>query len=97
LHSFNIPGHSVGIPSAALVPDHRFTATSYYSQFYKPYIGRLGLTPAWVSKTNIAKDYLQIDLGSTYYACAIATQGNQRKGVKEWVTSYRQYIIFSGQ
>lgn len=82
--------HSVGIPSSSLLPDHRFTATSFYDDNYLPDMGRLGSNEAWLLKNQNENDYLQIDLGDMFYICAIATQGYSRG---EYVTMYK--VLFS--
>ena len=36
---------------------------------------------AWIPSSNInSNDYLQIDLGSVYFVCGVATQGNPSAG-----------------
>ena len=64
------------------------TATSFISDPYFPYNGRLNAYPAWESKKAFdnGKDYLQLDLGGVHFICAVATQGNQR--AEEWTKKY---------
>ena len=43
---------------------------------------------AWIpNSTNNNNDYLQIDLGSVYFVCAVATQGNPSAG--DWTKTYK--------
>jgi len=67
---------SVGLSYSIVVPDHRFTASSYYDQRYVPSNARLVTSSeAWGPKTTDGDKWLQIDLGSVVYLCAVATQG----------------------
>jgi hypothetical protein len=50
---------SIGLSYPSVIPDHRFTASSYYNDCYIPSNGT-----TWI----------QIDLSSVVYACAVATQ-----------------------
>ena len=78
---------TVGVQDRSKIPDHRFSASSFRDG-NEPSKGRLRGASAWVSNTNNnADDYLQIDLGSVYFVCGVATQGNA--GTGEWTTKYK--------
>ena len=78
---------AVGVEDRSKIPDHRFSASSYRDG-NESFKGRLNGASAWVSNTNNnAGDYLQIDLGSVYFVCGVATQGNG--GAGEWTTKYK--------
>ena len=64
------------------------TATTFLSDWYSPYNGRLNARPTWESKTPFdnGKDYLQLDLGGVHFICAVATQGNKK--ALEWTKKY---------
>jgi hypothetical protein len=73
-----------------VIPDDRFTASSSYNNDYKPSHGRLSTSnKGWKPKTSSGGDWLQIDLGSVTYACAVATQGINTSQSAEWVTRYK--------
>jgi hypothetical protein len=66
----------VGLSYSSMIPDHRFTASSSYGGGYIPSNARLITSNgAWGALTSSGGDWLQIDLGSVVYACAVATQG----------------------
>jgi hypothetical protein len=92
IYLFFLPGCSslsVGLSNPSVIPDHRFTASSFYDNRYKPNYGRLVTSSyAWTPKTTSGGDWLQIDLGSVVYACAVATQGGGTF-TPERVTSYK--------
>lgn len=79
---------SIGIENVNLFPNNRFTATSTYDSRYVPSNARLQVNVrGWGASTTIqANDHLQIDLGSVYIICAVATQGSATVG--EWVRDY---------
>ncbi|XP_048583976.1 uncharacterized protein LOC5501433 isoform X1 [Nematostella vectensis] len=77
----------VGLQSRTRILDHRFTATSHFSDRYLPYFGRLRFKKCWAPKTNNGPDYLQVDLGSLYRICGVATQGSPIND--EWTTKYQ--------
>ncbi|XP_068677380.1 receptor-type tyrosine-protein phosphatase T-like isoform X2 [Montipora foliosa] len=77
----------VGISNSAVVRNQRFSASSSLGSFL-PSKGRLNGASAWIpSSTNNNNDYLQIDLGSVYFVCAVATQGNPSAG--DWTKTYK--------
>lgn len=80
---------AIGLASSAIIPDNSFSASSYFSNEYKPSFGRLnGTNRGWGPKTTInSADYLQIDLLYEYVICAVATQG--ANGIDEWTTNYK--------
>lgn len=80
-------GQPVGTSDGFIIPDHRFSASSSRSG-NDPSKARLDGASAWVPSTsNDNSDYLEIDLGSVYFVCGVATQGNS--GANEWTTQYK--------
>ncbi|XP_031554807.1 protein sidekick-1-like [Actinia tenebrosa] len=79
----------VGIADRNIIPDNRFTASSYYDSRYAPMNARLnGAARGWAPRiaTN-PNDYLQIDLDQVFVISAVATQG--ANGRNEWTTEYK--------
>jgi len=77
----------VGISSSSAIPDQRFSASSSRSGS-NPSDGRLKGSSAWVPGSNSnSNDYLQIDLGSVYFVCGVATQGNPN--ADDWTKTYK--------
>ncbi|KAM7437848.1 hypothetical protein ABFA07_012557 [Porites harrisoni] len=65
------------------------TASSSYRMSEQPHYGRLNETRqngAWCPKSRNNSEYLQVDMGTVYYVCAVETQG--RAADYEWVTAY---------
>ena len=60
------------------VPDRNITASSYLDS-NPPSAARLGSHVGWCP-LNLSKVFLQVDLGSAYYICAVATQGHFEQG-----------------
>jgi len=80
-------GQPVGTSDIFIIPDHRFSASSSRIA-NEPSKARLDGDSAWVPSTNNNNDdYLEIDLGSVYFVCGVATQGNS--GSSEWTTLYK--------
>ena len=78
---------SVGVSDRNVIYDPRFSASSSLSGS-PPSNGRLNGASAWIpSSNNNNSDYLQIDLGSVYLVCAVATQGN--KIADDWTETYK--------
>jgi hypothetical protein len=85
--------NAVGIADSRIIPDNRFTATSYFDSYqYAPknarlYMNRKGWS-GWAPRTTTdPNDYLQIDLGEVYVICAVATRGSHQW--KDWVKQYQ--------
>lgn len=78
----------VGIADPSIIPDHRFTASSYYDNRYIPSNARLNTSSSWAPRTTAGGDWLQIDIGYLMIVCALATQGASGH-VHEWATSYK--------
>ena len=69
------------------ISDQRFSASSSL-RGRSPSDGRLEGSNAWIPATNIDNnDFLQIDLGSLYYVCGVATQGNPTNDY--WTKTYK--------
>lgn len=79
----------VGIMDTNKIPDSRMTASSSFRMSELPHYGRLNETRqngAWCPKSRNNSEYLQVDMGTVYYVCAVETQG--RAADYEWVTAY---------
>ena len=80
------------------IPDVRMTASTFASSVYYPYYGRLNENRgyrAWCPKTKTDRtDYLQVDMGTVYSVCAVATQGNGQGSY--WTTSYKVHLSTDG-
>ena len=75
---------------ASIVPDYRFTASSWYqSGQYAPYKARLNGESGWApEKWDRKTCSLNIDLGKVYILCAVETQGFNSKRKPEWTKTY---------
>ena len=77
----------VSISSSFTIPDQRFLASSSRSGS-NPSDGRLKGSSAWIPGSNSnSNDYLQIELGSVYFVCGVATQGNPN--ADDWTKTYK--------
>ena len=79
----------VGISDQDQIPDNQMTASSQYGDGYQAAYGRLNgdRGDGWCAKGSSSNDdWLQVDLGTVYQVCGIATQGD-RNG-NEWVTAF---------
>ena len=77
----------VGVSDNSVVFDQRFSASSSLSG-RSPSDGRLNGSNAWIPATNNDNnDFLQIDLGSLYFVCGVATQGNPNNDY--WTKKYK--------
>ena len=71
----------------SVISDQRFSASSSI-RGRSASDGRLKGTIAWIPLTNDDNnDFLQIDLGSLYFICGVATQGNPVYGY--WTKTYK--------
>ena len=70
--------------------DSAITASSFYSEYYKPWFGRLNLhlgRCAWIPKTEGRDNaWIQVDLGEIKLVTGVATQGRCTDDLR--VTSY---------
>ena len=72
---------------SSVISDQRFSASSSLSG-RSPSDGRLNGSNAWIPATNNDNnDFLQIDLGSVYFVCGVATQGNPNNDY--WTEKYK--------
>ena len=79
--------NSVGVSDSSIIYDQRFSASSSLSSSHASK-GRLNGGSAWIpSSNNDNSDYLQIDLGSVFVVCAVATQGNP--SANDWTETYK--------
>ncbi|XP_066027846.1 lactadherin-like [Pocillopora verrucosa] len=74
------------------------TASTFNEARHDPKYGRLHERRghgAWCpkAKTN-RKDYLQVDMGTVLYVCAVASQGERI--YPAWTTSYKLYLSTAG-
>ena len=77
----------VGVSNRSVISDRRFSASSSFS-CRCPSDGRLKGSNAWIPLTNDDNnDFLQIDLGSLYFVCGVATQGNPNND--HWTKTYK--------
>jgi len=72
---------SIGVSYATLMPDHRFTASSIHpndnGREFLPKHARLRGDKNWeAANRENRNEWLQIDLGSIVYVCAVSTQGS---------------------
>ena len=81
--------NSVGVSDSSVIYYQRFSASSSLSGSPASN-GRLNGGSAWIpSSNNNNSDYLQIDLGSVYVVCAVATQGNPSTSASDWTETYK--------
>ena len=89
---------SVGVADRNRIPDARMTASSFYRSDYYPYYGRLHenrRSGAWCANTSSDRtDYLQVDLGTVLYICAVATQGNKKQSQR--TATYKVHLSTDG-
>ena len=78
--------NSVGVSDSNIIYNQRFSASSSLSS-NPASDGRLNGSRAWIPNSNNNNDYLQIDLGSVYVVCAVATQGNP--SADDWTETYK--------
>ena len=87
---------AIGVADSSKIPNYRFTASTTYNRWkywiYNPWNarlnGRVGWTPS--STSNVRDEWLQIDFGSSYFICAIATQGGGSGFlIDDYVTKYK--------
>ena len=72
---------------SSIISDQRFSSSSSLSGS-SPSDGRLNGSNAWIPATNnYNNDFLQIDLGSLYFVCGVATQGNPTNDY--WTKTYK--------
>ena len=91
---------ALGIEDGA-ISDQQITASSAASSAYA-YRGRLNSqntesqSGAWSASVTDENQWLQIDLGGSYYTMVtrVATQG--RNGLAEWVTKYKLQHSYNG-
>jgi len=75
------------VSDISVIPDQKFSASSYLGG-HGPPDGRLEGSNAWIPATNNDNnDFLQIDLGSLYFVCGVATQGNPTNDY--WTKTYK--------
>ena len=80
-------GDPVGVSNSSIILHQRFSASSTRTGS-NPDNGRLTGSNAWLpSSNNDASDFLQIDLGSVYFVCSVATQGNPSGD--DWTKTYK--------
>ncbi|XP_015753443.1 PREDICTED: receptor-type tyrosine-protein phosphatase mu-like [Acropora digitifera] len=76
--------NSVGVSDDKVIYNQRFSASSSSNLASD---GRLNGARAWIPNSNDNNEYLQIDLGSVYVVCAVATQGNP--SADDWTETYK--------
>ncbi|XP_044168919.1 uncharacterized protein LOC114961409 [Acropora millepora] len=85
---------AVGITSRLAIPDDHLSASSSRVGF-EPDKARLHGDGAWSpSNDGNPNDFLQVDLQYEFFICAVATQGDPSRSLKNsWTTKYR--LLFS--
>ncbi|XP_078668084.1 lactadherin-like isoform X1 [Branchiostoma floridae x Branchiostoma belcheri] len=84
------PLNAFGMESAA-IPDGSITASSFMTNGYEPYHGRLNGADGlgcWMSFHNPIREWLQVDLGEMKTITGTVIQGNEMY-VQRWVTTYK--------
>lgn len=77
----------IGVRLGGTIKDHRITSSSNNGPESSPCMARLHGSLGWSPRTTTNdSDFLQIDLGSVYLLCGVATQGG-REG-SQWTSSY---------
>lgn len=80
---------TIGVSSAAKVPNNRFSASSEHSDRFAAREVRFGSDRGWAPKTKEkVNSWLQIDLGDLFFICAIQTAGHG-SGRAEWTKEYK--------
>lgn len=83
---------AIGIVSPRKFPDDSFSASSS-KVGYGAYNARLNGNGAWLPSSDVYdRDFLQINLGSEVYICAVATQGDPAGD--HWTTKYKIMLSF---
>ena len=80
----------VGISDTSVIPDSQLTASSYFDVHFQAAYGRLNGNrgDGWcASEPSGTDDWLQVDLGTTFQVCAVATQGDVDGD--EWITDFK--------
>ena len=79
----------IGVADVSKVSDNNITASSVYNAATPANSGRLNYAAgsSWCASLSDSIPYLQVDLGSVYIICAVATQGNSR--ADQWVKTYQ--------
>lgn len=85
------------------LPDSALTASTFVENQVAPSKSRLhapalpnGNEGAWCSLHANAHQYLQVDLGAVKVIVQVATQGKDRSGNPNWVTSYKLSTFLNG-
>ena len=70
------------------IPDSNITASSTLNSGTPAKNGRLNYTAgsSWCAATSDSNPYLQIDLQTLHFICAVSTQGNSQ--ADDWVETY---------
>lgn len=77
----------IGVRWGGSIKDHRITSSSNNGPDSLPYMARLDGPGGWSPRTTTNNsDFLQIDLGSVYLLCGVATQGGGER--RQWTSSY---------
>ena len=84
----------VGLRQRSKIQDSRLSSSTEFDSSTPPYNGRLSYTAgsSWCASSHDSNPYLQIDLGSVFIICGVATQGNSKED--HWVKTYQvQYSM----
>ncbi|KAL9968218.1 hypothetical protein ACROYT_G026567 [Oculina patagonica] len=84
----------VGISDQAKIPDQHMTASFHHNDGYQPAYGRLN-GDGWCAKEPARNDdWLQVDLGTTFQVCAVASQGESN--FDDFVTDFKLSYSLDG-
>ena len=88
--------NAVGVADHSVIPDSQMTSSTHFPRFH-PYNGRLHLPgTSWCAETRAGnRDWLKVDLGTTFEICRVATQGLDPRNpddYKGWVRDFRMYF-----
>ena len=81
--------NAVGVSSNSVIINSKLSSSSIHTASTPASNGRLNYTggPSWCASSSDSSPYLEVDLGSVYIICAVATQGNSR--ADQWVKTYQ--------
>ena len=85
----------LGMKSLA-IPDDKITASTESNANTPAKNGRLNYTAgsSWCASTSDSNPYLQIDLQTFHFICAVSTQGNSQ--ADDWVKTYTLQFTTDG-
>ena len=76
------------------IPDNKIKASSEKNANTAAKNGRLNSGSSWCAETSDSAPYLQIDLQTLHFICAVSTQGNSP--ADQWVKTYKLKLSTDG-